>query len=200
MSTNTKSDPRLGDLCVKLMHLTSASEQYSCVIDLYNMYVVTGCRTIAKRHVDHYAGTEELNVSAIPIQTFDSEWNKSLLRFHDTVMCKGKSESAVSEESHTRIVTEVVEHALKKVNHVTVPIDSVTYLEQLYKSAPVRECVFPPNGPGVTLALIWAMSENELFDRLHNRKGCYYLHLATQTKFYKFYNDMFRPLLGTALG
>ncbi|MEQ2182777.1 hypothetical protein GOODEAATRI_025738 [Goodea atripinnis] len=170
----TTNDPRLDDPCVKFMPLMSASEQYFSVIDLYNTYVVTRCRSIAERHINRYVGTKQLNLSAIPIHTFVLEWNKSLLRFHDMVTCEGERESTVSKESHTQIVTEVVvgtvsstcgkQYLTGQVDHVTVPRDGVMYLEKLYllaKSVPDRECVFLLNGSGVMLALTWAMSEDD---------------------------------------
>lgn len=117
ISTDAKSAPRLGDLCVKLNHLTSSSDKYSSAIDLYNTYVVTGCSTIAKRRIDCYVGTEELDISAIPIHTFVSEWNNSLMRFHDMVIHEGEhqNQGPVDEATHAQILTNIVEHALKNV-------------------------------------------------------------------------------------
>ena len=115
--------PRVGDVCVRLMPIISQSEDYATIVHLYNTYIANGSSLLAKRHIDSYAGTEELSIPVIPIHVLVSEWNKSLQRFHDLIGVDGSSSSGggggggqrTRRQQRMNIVSNVTELALKNV-------------------------------------------------------------------------------------
>ena len=228
-ASTTKCNPRVGDVCVRLMPVVSRSDEYSAIVDLYNTYVVKGSALIAKRCINSYTGTEELYIPAIPIHRFVSEWNKSLQQFHDMIRCDGLGDRQSRRQRRLTIISNVTEIALKnvpilsdhlwfmlhsivskpslvkqvvqlvgsvastsgtmchtgQVENPTVPGARVTHPAKLYliaKSVPATGFNVTTLGDraGVTLGLVWATAEDELYDHMRNsRNYSYYVHIGT---------------------
>lgn len=111
MDTVSSSDPRVGDVCVRFMPATPECGQYCAIVDLYNANIANPSTMTAKKVISAYAGIEELYIPSIPIHLLVSEWNKSLVRFHEMIKCNDSSLSTqslqVRREAVMRNVTEL---------------------------------------------------------------------------------------------
>lgn len=137
IASTTERNPRVGDVCVRLMPIISRSEEYSSIVDLYNTYIAKGSDLIARRCINSYTGTEELYIPVIPIHTFVSEWNKSLRQFHDMIRCDGLDDRQTQRQRRLTVVSNVTEIALKNVpilsNHLWFVLHSIVSKPSLVK-------------------------------------------------------------------
>lgn len=112
--------PRVGDVCVRMMSVVTHNEQnqdhYSAIVDLYNTYVAKGSSLIAKMYINRCTGIDELYIPAIPIHLLVSEWNKSLMQFHDLIRCEDSSDNNSSlHVNRNTVISNVTQLALKNV-------------------------------------------------------------------------------------
>lgn len=94
--------PRVGDVCVAFLPVTCSAPEFGVVVDLYNSNVANSGAMKAMRLINTYAGTDEKQVSCMPVQTLVSEWNRSLDRFNDAIRCQDNrriAESSYRERS-----------------------------------------------------------------------------------------------------
>ncbi|KAK7915591.1 hypothetical protein WMY93_011352 [Mugilogobius chulae] len=112
-SSASKCDPRVGDVCVRLLPVVSRGEEFAAIVDLYNTYIVKGSSFLAKMCISRYTGTNELYIPVIPIHTLVSEWNKSLQQFHDLISCERSAHPIVRRRN--TVISNIAEIALKNV-------------------------------------------------------------------------------------
>lgn len=79
---------RVGDVCVAFLPVMYNAPEYAVLVDLYNSNVANSGAMKARRLINSYAGTNEKQVSCMPIQTFVTEWNRSLERYKDATRCE----------------------------------------------------------------------------------------------------------------
>lgn len=222
---------RVGDVCVAFMPVLCNATEFADVVDLYNSNVANSCALKARRLVSTYAGTEEKNISCMPIQTLVSEWNRSFDRFRDATRCQ---DTRMNDKSYAdrikHVCDSVIDSAYRDIpvksdnlwfaihtiaNHprlvkellrlvgsiasvhddvcLTGTVQGTTVnraadvrsnvrLYLVAKPAAVRagETTLLQEHSGVRLSLVWASSEDELFDCLRNVNGCYYVLLGTE--------------------
>lgn len=130
--------PRVGDVCVRFMPVTSQHGHYSSVVDLYNSNVANGSAMIAQKLISSYTGVEELHIPSIPMHVLVSEWNKSLCQFHDMIRC---GDEALAREPLAKrretVMTNVTELAYKNVpvasNHLWFAVHCIVAKPHLVK-------------------------------------------------------------------
>lgn len=102
------SMPKVGDVCVRFVSVTTNYDRHCGIVDLYNTNVAEPSSVMAKKVILGYVGTEELHIPSMPIHVLVSEWNKSLDRFHGMIRCDESYRTTSSLDTYKDTVTRNV--------------------------------------------------------------------------------------------